>query len=181
MQDYICTYGGTHFFPMEPREEDFHIADVAHALSLICRGNGHVRVFFSVGQHCVNCAREAGARGLSPRLQLACLLHDASEAYMSDVPRPFKKYLKDYNEREDAMLSMIYKKYLGSDLTAQEMEEVKAIDNDELAYDLVYLLRTGNSEASLPALHSPVSYEVRPFEEVERDYLALFHALSAQL
>lgn len=42
---------------------------------------------------------------------LACLLHDASECYMSDVPSPFKKELPEYNEREERMLSMIYEKF----------------------------------------------------------------------
>ena len=59
--------------------EAISIRDIAHALSLICRGNGHVRNFWSVGQHCLDCAHEAQARKLSPRMILACLLHDASE------------------------------------------------------------------------------------------------------
>ena len=36
---------------------------------------------------------------------------------MSDVPSPCKKELPEYNEREERMLSMIYEKFLGSDLT----------------------------------------------------------------
>ena len=48
--------------------KDFHIRDVAHALSFICRGNGHVKQFFSVGQHCINCSLEAEARGYSERV-----------------------------------------------------------------------------------------------------------------
>ena len=79
MADYITTYGGTHFMPMEPEAADIHITDIAHALSLLCRGNGHVKHFFSVGQHCVNCALEAMARGHSRRVCLACLLHDAGD------------------------------------------------------------------------------------------------------
>lgn len=90
MADYITTYTGDHFDPTLPEAEHLHIEDIAHALSLICRGNGHVKTFFSVGSHCINCAKEAAARGYSGRLVLACLLHDASEAYLSDVPRPFK-------------------------------------------------------------------------------------------
>ncbi len=61
---------------------------IAHALSLICRGNGHVKTFWSVGQHCINCAKEAWARGLSNRMAPACHLHDAGECYLSDIPRP---------------------------------------------------------------------------------------------
>ena len=86
--DFITTYTGVHFFPTRPNPDGVRIADVAHALSLLCRGNGHVKTFFSVGQHCLHCAREALARNHSRRVALACLLHDASEAYLSDVPGP---------------------------------------------------------------------------------------------
>lgn len=77
MSEYITTYTGKHFKPTEPDPELFDIADIAHALSLICRGNGHVKTFWSVGEHCICCAKEAKARGLSDRMVLACLLHDA--------------------------------------------------------------------------------------------------------
>jgi 5'-deoxynucleotidase YfbR-like HD superfamily hydrolase len=42
--------------------------------------------------------KEAAARGYSERVQLACLLHDASEAYLSDVTRPVKQELPKYLE-----------------------------------------------------------------------------------
>lgn len=178
MSEYITTYGGTHFYPTEPDMKDFHITDVAHALSLICRGNGHVKQFFSVGQHCIRCALEAEARGYSGRVVLACLLHDACEAYMSDVPRPFKKYLKDYDVWEDRMLSLVYEKYLGSDVTEEEKALIKQVDNDQLAYDLVHLLQEGTGE-NLPEMKLPVTYEVEPFEAVERKYLELFRRFRA--
>ena len=96
MSEYITTYTGNHFKPTNPDPELIRIEDIAHALSLICRGNGHVKTFWSVGEHCICCAKEAAARGLSDRMVLACLLHDASECYMSDVPSPFKKELPEY-------------------------------------------------------------------------------------
>lgn len=107
---------------------------------MICRGNGHVTTFWSVGEHCICCAKEAAARGYSRRLVLACLLHDASECYMSDVPRPLKQEMPRYREIEDHLLSVIYEKYLGSDLTAEEQRMMKQIDNDLLWYDLTNLL-----------------------------------------
>ena len=100
MSDYITTYTGKHIDPVHPISDLICIEDIAHALSLICRGNGQVKTFFSVGQHCINCAREALARGYSSRIAFACLLHDASECYLSDVPRPFKKTLTGYKEQE---------------------------------------------------------------------------------
>lgn len=174
MSEYITTYTGVRFYPTAPKAEDIKIEDVAHALSLMCRGNGHVRSFFSVGQHCIACAKEAEASGCSERIILACLLHDASEAYMSDVPRPFKKEIPKYNEWEDKLLDVIYEKYLGSTLTEEERREIKRIDDLELYYDLKNIL-SEPPKGEAPFAHIEPSYDVRPFEEVEAEYLSLFH------
>ena len=140
MSNCITTYTGKHFDPTQPEKERICIDDIAHALSLLCRGNGHVKTFFSVGQHCILCAKEAMARGLPRRLALAALLHDASECYMSDVPRPFKKSLPEYQRQEEKLLCIIYEKYLGTGLSAKEEQQLKNIDNDLLWYDLKFLL-----------------------------------------
>ena len=124
MSDYIRTYTGIRFYPLEPDPAQIEIRDIAHALPMICRGNGHVSGYFSVGQHCLNCSREAELCGLPVRIQLACLLHDAGECYLSDVPRPFKKQIPSYSSYEERILSMIYEKYLGSDLTSEEKKLV---------------------------------------------------------
>ena len=158
MSEYITTYTGKHFKPTEPDPELFDIADIAHALSLICRGHGHVKTFWSVGEHCICCA---------------CLLHDASECYMSDVPSPFKKELPEYNEREERMLSMIYEKFLGSDLTPEEKMQLNAIDKAMLWYDLTFLLGE-KQESEAPELHIDLRYEVRAFGEVEEEYRRIF-------
>ena len=166
--------------PSEPRAEDFRVEDIAHALSLICRGNGHVKTFWSVGQHCIACAKEAAAQKQPGRIVLACLLHDAGECYLSDVPRPFKQKLPGYRETEDCLLSVIYEKFLGSDLTEEESRIVRTIDDALLAYDLENLLdehRTG----AMPEIHIDLSYEVRPFEDVEKEYLELYRCYSVQI
>ena len=93
--DYISTYMGEDFTPLSPNINQIYIEDIAHALSLMCRANGHFIRFYSVAQHSINCANEAKARGLSARVQTACLLHDGSEAYLSDVPRPVKRLLPE--------------------------------------------------------------------------------------
>lgn len=177
MPDYITTYGGTHFFPLQPEADKIYIEDIAHALSLICRGNGHVKHFFSVGQHCINCAMEAEARGYSRRVCLACLLHDASEAYLSDVPSPFKKNMPAYRKLEQRMLEIIYEKYLGSPLTKAEEKLVKAIDEDMLYFDLLILLNEP-SDREEPEMKSHFSEDFVPFDEVERRYLEIFRKLN---
>lgn len=170
---YITTYTGKHFDPTAPDASLFDVRDIAHALSLTCRGNGHVKTFFSVGQHCINCALEAELRGFPTRVVLACLLHDASEAYMSDVPRPFKHALPSYVEAEEKLLEMIYEKFLGSSLSEEEQKLVKIIDDDLLYYDLKVLLgETPAGEA--PNLKIELDYTVQPFEKVEAQYLKLY-------
>ena len=171
---YITTYTGKHFDPVNPDASLLCIEDIAHALSLLCRGNGHVQTFFSVGQHCIACAKEAQARGLSARLVLACLLHDASECYMSDVPRPFKQALPEYNQLEDRLLDMIYTQFLGSPLSAEEQHILKEIDNAMLWYDLTFLLHE-KQVSPKPQIHIQPDYTVRPFADVEEEYLRIYH------
>ena len=140
------------------------------------RANGHFPQFFSVGQHCIQCCHEATARNYLPQTALACLLHDASEAYLSDVPRPFKKHLPAYKDLEQNLLDVIYTKYLGSPLTEEEERRIKCIDDDMLYFDLLTLLNEP-SDRPEPELHINLSYEVRSFEDVEQEYLQLFHML----
>ena len=165
---------------MQMTPGDVYIEDIAHALSLLCRGGGQLTYFYSVGQHSLNCAAEAKARGWSKRQQLACLLHDASEAYMSDVPRPFKQHLSDYISHEKTLLDIVYTKYLGSRLDEEEEKKVKEIDDDMLYYDLKILLR-GVSEEAPPIMKTHFSYEVLPFEVVEKRYLELFERYYREL
>lgn len=170
---YITTYTGKHFDPMQPDVEAIDVRDIAHALSLTCRGNGHVKNFFSVGQHCVYCALEAEARGYSKRVILGCLLHDASEAYMSDVPRPFKVVLTEYVQAEDKLLDLIYTKYLGSPLSEEEKKLVSVIDDDILYFDMIELLNVPQNGPA-PEVNIKLDYSVKPFEQIEKVYLEIF-------
>lgn len=102
---YITTYTGKHFNPAQPNQEKIDIRDIAHALPLICRGNGHVKTFFPWGNIAFTALWRRRARGYSRRVILACLLHDASECYLSDVPRPVKSQLPQYRAVEERLWS----------------------------------------------------------------------------
>ncbi|MBY0513267.1 MAG: hypothetical protein K2P78_05075 [Gemmataceae bacterium] len=86
--DWIQTATGHKFWPLDPRPGDVDVRDVAHALSNLCRFTGHAREFYSVAQHSV-----LASRIVPPASALAALLHDAAEAYMGDVARPWKRFL----------------------------------------------------------------------------------------
>ena len=99
---------------------------------------------------------------------------------MSDVPRPFKKSLPAYTEHEEKLLAMIYERFLGSPITPEEERKVKEIDDDLLWFDLTYLLNE-RPDAPEPRVHIDVSYKVRPFEDVEKEYIAVYDELKTGL
>lgn len=99
---WIQTYTGRQFFPFAPRREDVDIRDVAHSLAFLCRFNGHCLVYYSVAEHSVRVSRLLGGD-----LALWGLLHDAAEAYLSDVPRPVKASLPPFVEMEARLLREI--------------------------------------------------------------------------
>lgn len=120
--DWIQTFTGRQFFPLEPRAEDLCLDDIAHALAMQCRFAGHVAQFYSVAQHSVLVSRlmEERARAnrrpapFTQKVALAGLLHDASEAYLVDLPRPLKRSgaLGDiYKSYERELQAMIYERF----------------------------------------------------------------------
>lgn len=86
----IVTFTGRVVDPIHPSPGDFDIVDIAHALSNSCRFTGHVREFYSVAEHSVRVAQWLYHHGLV--VALGGLLHDASEAYLSDLARPIKQF-----------------------------------------------------------------------------------------
>ncbi len=96
---------------------------------------------------------------------------------MSDVPRPLKQEMPRYREVEEQLLQVIYKKFLGSSLTDEEAQRLKEIDEDLLWYDLAVLLEE-KQPGDAPKLHFELDYTVRPFVEVEQEYLEMFQKLS---
>ena len=125
-KDCLTTFSKVDFNTFEPEEDKIRIEDIAHALSMMTRANGHFPQFFSVGQHCIQCCREATARNYLPQTALACLLHDGSEAYLADITRPVKKNMTMYLQIEEQLQHMIYTKFLGY---VPEGEEAELITN----------------------------------------------------
>lgn len=81
----LTTFSGRVVFPLDPDPGDISIVDIAHALSLTCRFNGHTTRFYSVASHSVYVSFAVPEEDA-----LWALLHDASEAYLCDIPRPVK-------------------------------------------------------------------------------------------
>ena len=175
----IKTYTGVMFDPLNPEPALINDLDVAHALSMLCRANGHFKSFYSVGQHCLNCAREAQARGYSERVQLACLLHDASEAYLSDVTRPVKHRLPQYLAIENVLQDAIWGNYLEPALTEEEKRQVFDVDDAMLHHEFLNLMGTCLSPEE-PELRSKPNFSFTGFADTEATFLRLLRKLSGR-
>lgn len=176
MADYILTYTKTKFYPLEPIKEDINIIDIAHSLSLLTRANGHFQHFYSVAQHCVNCAKEAKARGLSERVQLGCLLHDASESYISDLTRPVKQNLPEYFIIEERLQGTIYEWFGIGDLSEEEIQQIRDVDDAMLYYEFKELMDVDVFDI-VPDIVMRHDFTLRGFQEVENEFISIFNKL----
>jgi hypothetical protein len=120
MTQWIQTFSGLAFWPLDPKPEHVRIADIAHALSMKCRYNGHTRKFYSVAEHSVLVSRHVPEEDA-----LWALLHDASEAYLPDVARPIKAAMPGFAEIEGRVMRAICAAY---GLPETEPPSVKAAD-----------------------------------------------------
>lgn len=127
VDSHIMTYTGVYFDAFNPDPEKIRIEDIAHALSQQPRYAGHLPIFYSVAQHSIYVARL-----LPPWLKAAGLLHDAAEAYLCDVPAPFKKYIPGYKKAEKDLLTAILQKFGLGDKYVAGLNLIKEADTEAL-------------------------------------------------
>jgi len=158
------TFSGGLFYPLNPRSGDVRITDIAHALALTCRYKGHCRKFYSVAQHCVLMS-EWLKQETDPRW---LLLHDAAEAYLTDLPRPVKANMPRYKEYEHQVLTAVGEAF---QLPAIDEQAVKSADTIMLATEARDLMQSGGVHWGLSV--TPLRYKVDPWtwEESELRFL----------
>lgn len=127
MKRTIQTYSGNMVDIFDFKKEDFSLDDVAHALSLNNRYNGHTQERYSVARHCINMymsvlkdlkvgISKEDSYNRSCKL-IKALLHDAAEYILPDVPAPYKKHfliedqnfnIRKFYDIEHCILRQIY-------------------------------------------------------------------------
>lgn len=102
----IRTHSGKLLNLLDPQPDDIIITDIAHGLNNMPRFAGQCAVFYSVLSHSYSCSIfvEQGH-------ELDALMHDASEAYLMDIPSPIKKLLPQYKQIEDRLMRVIAEKF----------------------------------------------------------------------
>lgn len=138
------TYRGKQFWPLDPRSTEIDPIDIAHSLSNQARYNGHAIFFYSVAEHCIHLAKAA-----TPENRLAGLLHDAGEAYFSDIPRPIKSGLTRVKRIEAMLDRAICAKFIPLMLDPWP-EEIKHLDNCIIHNEAPVLMRKPPADWEIP-------------------------------
>ena len=165
MNGKFTTYSGIEFSPEFLQIENVDIKDIAHALSRICRFNGHIKEFYSVAQHCIQVSNTLKDLGCNKKIQLCGLLHDAAEAYLGDLPTPIKKTLNDYVLLETQYRNTIFKRFNLFNSWNKLHLEIKDIDDEVLNKEWEFL----NGDCKNNAFFD--------FNKIEEDYLNLYFLL----
>ncbi len=139
IEPFIETVSGKEFHFLDPKPEDIEIEDIAYSLANQCRFTGHVP-FYSVAEHSLLVSAQFADSG-DKQLMLAALLHDASEAYLSDIASPIKQFLPEYTKMEDKLQTAIYNKF-NVDYNKYAVA-VKQADIQQLYNEAHYLLKSG--------------------------------------
>lgn len=172
--NYIRTFTGQRLH-IPPHPDEIHIDDIAHALAAAPRFGGHTRQPYSVVAHCCHVAEM-----LPKSEQLGGLLHDASEGYMCDLPRPIKRLLPDYTALQKQVMETIAIRF---GFPWPESSLVKQADNAALYLERQALfdqlpIFTGKDENAPPA--SVIAY-VKPPKKVKWDWELWLNATPTQL
>lgn len=134
MTSSILTSTGKWFDILKPSPSIIELQDIASALSKLCRFGGHCSQFYSVAEHSILAAELMRQRhGDNQTLLRWALLHDASEAYVVDIPRPAKRQLGDYARIEEAIQRAVAERF---GLPWPMPSEVHEVDNDILSLEL---------------------------------------------
>jgi uncharacterized protein len=173
VMSYIRTFSGKLVDPVHLTPDDVCIEDIAHALSNQCRFSGHVRRFYSVAEHSVRVMKKCK---LDP---LAALLHDASETYLVDLPRPLKYHpqFAFYKEVEAWVTGAIEERFSLIDLP-EIREEIHIADKRMLATEMAGLMNRQDSPLPFEpyADYANVRLGLSPME-AERWFLANYREL----
>jgi len=174
--DWISTYTSTKFYAFDPRIEEIHIEDIAHALSLICRYTGHCKFFYSVAQHSLGVQQIFKDFGYDSQIQLYGLLHDASEAYICDIPRDIKRNMPEYKAIEKNIQNMIWKAFNLPEPSDEIHILVKSADNMMLRCEAKVLMSDWK-EWYLPYDDINIEIKEKSMKYIENQFLKLTNIL----
>lgn len=161
---FITTCSGRILSLVDPETDSIDIEDVATGLANNCRFSGQLPVHYSVAAHSLVMADLMD----SSEAQQYALLHDASEAYIIDLPRPVKALCPDYKEVEARIQGAIMDKFMPEGVSPKVLYQVHSMDKVMPAFEQVAIMGMDNVPSwvveVLDSAYKGSSYE----EELQR-------------
>lgn len=169
--NWMETFTGIKFYPLDAKPEEIKIEDIAHALSNLCRFGGHCKRFYSVAQHSVLVC------SLANEYKLEALLHDATEAYLIDLPRPIKQSIPEYQEIEKRLSHVIAERF-----KLAYPYPAKIHEYDDIALEIEHQALLSNKvmwsfEGGTPITPKNIVIEIMNPVEAERSFLNHYYRL----
>lgn len=165
---YITTSNSKQLDLKNPTPEMICLTDIARGLSREGRYANQTKYMWTVADHSM-----LVARNVPQHLKGLALLHDATEAYMRDIPSPLKKMLPIYRFTEDRMWCAIANRF---DLPIIMPLEIKEADRRAMATEKRDLLPNENSWSMLLGIepYPELIYgcdSLLPFGKIEKQFL----------
>jgi uncharacterized protein len=178
---------------LDPTPVDIEVEDIAHGLAFVARWNGqtHGDWPYSVAEHSL-LVEDIFTRlnpGISPRWQLAALLHDAPEYVIGDMISPVKAAVgPGYEALDERLTAAIHLRFgLPAQLPAAIKKEIKRADKISAWLEAVQIAGFSRSEADRyfgrPPHEDIGTLELRllPPADVRADFISRHHNLLASI
>ena len=146
----IRTYTGRVVDPMNLDPWQIEPVDITHSLGQQCRFNGHTSRFYSVAQHSLIVAALLDMSEVAGwHTNAEALMHDAAEAYLTDLPTPLKDLpeLAEYRYAERKAMRAVRERF---DIQESRVAFHLVHAADRLALNLEAHLLMGGPEWSDP-------------------------------
>jgi hypothetical protein len=173
--EWIQTYSGATFDFENPETSPMLPIDIAHALALQNRFNGHTREPYSVAEHLVR-----SSYAVEPGHELAALLHDAPEFVTGDLVSPLKRLLPDFKTHEKRIERSLFRRF---GVPEELSPEVKRVDLVMLATEKRDLMPDHGDTWECLIGVEPLPDRIRPWEwrTAELSWLARFSELTGTM
>jgi hypothetical protein len=146
MSNTMRMFSGQLVDPLDLKISDIRADDICWALAHICRYGGHCHRDYSVGEHTLWVYRRVPSLG--------SILHDASEAYLGDMPTPLKRRMPEFikaERRAQQVIAVAFGMEPGTFLREIECGDTKLADLDALHYEQAFLWEPTHLQSKAPS------------------------------
>lgn len=172
----ICTRFGHRLNVIDPVETTIDIRDIAYGLGSAIRFGGHSYPRMTVAEHsCLVYHKVWISSKRNYALSMAALLHDAEEAYMSDMPTPVKVFFPEYCKVADNLRKVIYSTFgLPTSWAVDPPQDIQVADR------ACYEIERHHVMPDVAWWNNPhgdcgMNFKPKNSEEATQGFLSLFH------